>query len=125
MGVERLIALIQDQDLAGNPEPVDVYVVHQGEAASRLAFRVAEGLRDNGLAVLLNCGGGSFKSQMKKADGSGAAFAVIIGDDEAAAGEVSLKSLRSADGEKGEQQRVKVDDLPATLMDSIIDWEEE
>ncbi|MDK9689376.1 histidine--tRNA ligase [Azospira sp.] len=124
MGVERLIALIQDQDLAGNPEPVDVYVVHQGEAASRLAFRVAEGLRDNGLAVLLNCGGGSFKSQMKKADGSGAAFAVIIGDDEAAAGEVSLKSLRSADGEKGEQQRVKVDDLPATLMDSIIDWEE-
>jgi histidyl-tRNA synthetase len=46
--------------------------VHQGDDASRLAFRVAEGLRDQGMNVLLHCGGGSFKSQMKKADGSGA-----------------------------------------------------
>ena len=83
MGIERLIALIRDAggEPAG-PAP-DVYLVHQGEQASRLAFRVAEGLRDQGIDVLLHCGGGSFKAQMKKADGSGATFAVIIGDDEA------------------------------------------
>lgn len=124
MGVERLIALIQDQDLAGALEPVDVYMVHQGDEASRLAFRVAENLRSSGMSVVLHCGGGSFKSQMKKADGSGAGYAVIIGDDEAAAGEVNLKPLRAVGEEKNEQQRVKVDDLAATLMDSIIDWEE-
>jgi histidyl-tRNA synthetase len=49
-----------------------------------LAARVAEGLRDRGIDVLFHCGGGSFKSQMKKADASGAGFAVIVGDDEAA-----------------------------------------
>ena len=71
------------------PAP-DVYVVHQGEAASRLAFRVAEGLRDNGINTLLHCGGGSFKSQMKKADASGAIFAVVIGDEEAVVGHVMV-----------------------------------
>ncbi len=125
MGVERLVALLQDQNLMGQPTGVDVYVVHQGEQAGRLAPRVAEGLRDAGMSVLLHCGGGSFKSQMKKADGSGAAYAVIIGDDEAAAGEVTLKALRSVGEEKPEQLRVKVDDLAQTLMDSIIDWDEE
>jgi histidyl-tRNA synthetase len=89
MGVERLIALIKES--GGEPAALapDVYFVHQGEAASRLAFRVAEGLRDQGINVLLHCGGGSFKSQMKRADGSGAAFAVIIGDDEALTGKPS------------------------------------
>jgi histidyl-tRNA synthetase len=87
-----------DQGSGGEPAAPapDVYLVHQGEAASRLAFRVAEGLRDQGINVLLHCGGGSFKSQMKKADGSGAAFAVIIGDDEALTGEAQLKPLREA-----------------------------
>jgi histidyl-tRNA synthetase len=66
MGVERLIALIKEsggEPLAPAP---DVHLVHQGDEASRLAFRVAEGLRDHGIDVLLHCGGGSFKSQMKK-----------------------------------------------------------
>ena len=54
--------------------------------AERYAERVAEQLRDAGLAVVLHCGGGSFKSQMKKADASGARYAVIVGDDEAGAG---------------------------------------
>ena len=82
MGVERLIALIKESGGEPAAPAPDVYLVHQGEEASRLAFRVAEGLRDQGINVLQHCGGGSFKSQMKKADGSGAAFAVIIGDDE-------------------------------------------
>lgn len=126
MGVERLIALIRD--MGGDPVPagVDVYFVHQGEAASRLAPRVAERLRDQSIDVLFHCGGGSFKAQMKKADASGAHFAVIIGDDEAAAGEVTLKYLRetSADGETGRQQRVAVDRLGEEIMNALFEGEE-
>jgi len=124
MGVERLIALIREAGGEPAAPGVDVYVVHQGAAASRLAPRVAEGLRDNGIDVLFHCGGGSFKSQMKKADASGAAFAVIIGDDEAAAGEVTLKTLRSEDGQPGQQKRVGVDNVADEIMNSLMDWEE-
>lgn len=122
MGVERLVALIRDA--GGAPaEPVpDVYVVHQGEAAGRLAFRVAEGLRDQGLDVLLHCGGGSFKSQMKKADGSGAGFAVIIGDDEAATGEAQLKALRDS---AWEQRKMNVNALAGAIIDHMVDAGEE
>jgi histidyl-tRNA synthetase len=128
MGVERLVTLVRES--GGEPalEGVDVYLVHQGEAASRLAPRVAEGLRDQGIDVVFHCGGGSFKSQMKKADASGAAFAVIIGDDEANAGEVTLKPLRT-DGEtqnerSGGQKRVSVDSVADEIMNSFMDWEE-
>jgi len=72
MGVERLIALIKESGGEPAAPAPDVYVVHQGDEAARLAFRVAEGLRNEGIDVLLHCGGGSFKSQMKKADSSGA-----------------------------------------------------
>jgi len=122
MGIERLIALIRDAggEPAG-PAP-DVYLVHQGEQASRLAFRVAEGLRDQAIDVLLHCGGGSFKSQMKKADGSGATFAVIIGDDEASTGEAQLKPLRE---EGAAQLKLKVDDLAEAIIGQLIDSDEE
>ncbi|WP_035382939.1 histidine--tRNA ligase [Ferriphaselus sp. R-1] len=112
MGVERLLALLQDDGMANPTMPLDVYLVHQGEQASALATLVAEELRDAGLRVLLHCGGGSFKSQMKKADGSGAACAVIIGDDEAAAQQVTLKPLRGG----GEQGRVALADLPQRIQ---------
>jgi histidyl-tRNA synthetase len=124
MGVERLIALMREAGGEVGAEPVDVYVVHQGQAASRLAARVAEGLRDQGIDVLFHCGGGSFKSQMKKADASGASFAVIIGDDEANAGEVTLKPLRPAGEQPNEQKRVSVDSVADEIMSSILDWEE-
>jgi len=124
MGVERLIALMREAGGEVGAEPVDVYVVHQGQAASRLAARVAEGLRDQGIDVLFHCGGGSFKSQMKKADASGASFAVIIGDDEANAGEVTLKPLRLAGDQPNEQKRVSVDSVADEIMSSILDWEE-
>ncbi|OFZ69710.1 MAG: histidine--tRNA ligase [Betaproteobacteria bacterium RBG_16_58_11] len=94
MGVERLLALMEAQGIAPAPPVLDVYVVHVGEQADAVAMRVAEQLRDAGLGVVLHCGGGSFKSQMKKADASGARFAVILGEDEVNAGVVSLKSLR-------------------------------
>ena len=124
MGVERLVTLIRES--GGEPalEGIDVYLVHQGEAASRLAPRVAEGLRDQGIDVLFHCGGGSFKAQMKKADASGATFAVIIGDDEAAAGEVTLKPLRANGSAENVQKRVGIDRVADEIMDSIIDWED-
>jgi histidyl-tRNA synthetase len=112
MGVERLLALLQEDGMRNPPAPLDVYVVHQGEQAQSLAWRVAENLRDGGLRVLLHCGGGSFKSQMKKADGSAALYAVVIGDDEVAANAVMLKPLRG-----GEQQRVAVDDLQQKIRE--------
>ncbi|BCB27775.1 histidine--tRNA ligase [Sulfurimicrobium lacus] len=104
MGVERLLALLEEQQFVAPEISADAYVVHQGEAASRFAFNVAETLREQGLHAILHCGGGSFKSQMKKADSSGARFAVIIGDDEAGAEQVTLKPLR----EMGDQARMTV-----------------
>ncbi len=120
MGVERLLALIRESGGEARAAAVDVYVVHQGLAASRLAARVAEGLRDRGLDVLFHCGGGSFKTQMKKADASGAAVAVIIGDDEANAGEVTLKPMRPLGEQPNEQTRVRVDDLADAIIGSIL-----
>jgi histidyl-tRNA synthetase len=122
MGIERLIALIKESGGEPAAPAPDVYLVHQGDEAARLVFRVAEGLRDQGIDVLLHCGGGSFKSQMKKADGSGATFAVIIGDDEASTGEAQLKSLRQ---EGMEQRKLKVDELAEAIIDQIIDSDEE
>ena len=124
MGVERLVTLIRESGGDPAPESVDVYLVYQGDAASRLAPRVAEGLRDQGIDVLFNCGGGSFKSQMKKADASGATFAVIIGDDEADAGEVTLKPLRATGEEPNEQRRVSVDRLGEEIMNAFFDGDE-
>lgn len=122
MGVERLIALIQEAGGAPEQAVPDVYLVHQGETATQSAFQVAEGLRDQGVNVLQHCGGGSFKSQMKKADGSGALFAIIIGDDEAAAGEAQLKPLRE---EGAPQRRVKIESLAEAIIDQLLDREEE
>ncbi len=110
MGVERLLALLQEDGMTLPRQLVDVYVVHQGELASQLAGKVAEQLRDDHLRVILHCGGGSFKSQMKKADASGAQVAVVIGDDEAQANEVSVKPMQG-----GEQVRVGTGQLTATI----------
>jgi histidyl-tRNA synthetase len=96
MGVERLLALMQE---CGKEIPhigPDIYVVHQGENATRFAWETVRYLRDEGLKAILHCGDGGFKSQMKKADASGARFAVIIGDDEANATEIIIKPLREA-----------------------------
>ena len=85
----------------------DAFVVHAGEGADLQAWKAAERLRDAGLAVVLGAGG-SFKSQMKKADASGARFAIIIGASEAESGQVTVKPLRG-----GEQQTV---DLQAAIQ---------
>ena len=108
IGVERLLLLLEPKAATLPKREPDVWLVHQGEAADNIAPAVAEQLRDAGLHVVLHCGGGGFKAQMKKADASGARFAVIIGDNEAAAGMLTVKPLRH----NQEQQT-------ATLQDAI------
>ena len=120
LGVERLLALLQDAGNLPQAEAPDVYLIHQGDVAGDLAIRVAESLRDTGLDVVYHCGGGSFKSQMKRADHSGTPLAVIIGEDEVAQGEVTVKALRQKDWAEGEtsnnQVRVALDDLAEYIM---------
>jgi histidyl-tRNA synthetase len=120
MGLERLLALMQETRAREPAAQCEVYVVHQGSAADRMAFGVAEELRDIGLSVLQHCGGGSFKAQMKKADASGAVLAVILGEDEAASGAASVKHLRL----EREQMRVARAELPDTVS-SLLFLEED
>ncbi len=94
VGAERVLLLLQSAGRRVDDAPL-AYVVHAGESAGPLARKVAEALRDDGHAIVVNAGGGSFKSQMKKADASGARFALVIGDDEVAAGTVAVKPLRT------------------------------
>jgi histidyl-tRNA synthetase len=118
IGVERLLDLVKQTGALDGAGRCDVYVVHQGnetKAVARNAFTVAEQLRATGLEVVLHCGGGSFKSQMKKADASGAEFAVIIGDDEFKAGAVTLKPLRG----DAAQERVPAAQLAGRIIATL------
>lgn len=108
IGLERMLALCEAQASAELPA-ADIYLVHAQSAD--YPFKAAEILRDQGLQVILHCGGGSIKSQMKKADASGARYAVIIGEEELAAGTVALKNLRKT----GAQQHVKIEAVGAII----------
>jgi histidyl-tRNA synthetase len=123
MGVERLLELMKANGEQYVPNQCDVYIVHQGEAAQLQAFVVAERLRDAGLDVLLHCAaanaGTGFKTQMKRADASGASFAVIIGEDEVAQGVASVKSLRSQDQQQN-QATVQFEEVAEYLVDQIV-----
>ncbi|MNO82097.1 Histidine--tRNA ligase [compost metagenome] len=115
MGIERLVLLLETLGVV--PEelnrPADLYLCAFGEPAELAALTLAERLRDviPGLRLLVNAGGGSFKSQFKKADKSGAQFALILGDDELAGRVVGCKPLRG----EGEQQTIAWDALPEHL----------
>jgi histidyl-tRNA synthetase len=101
MGIERLLALIEAAGNVSLARSVDVYMIRVGETAEREGLRFAEIIRNEvpGLKLQVSCGG-SFKSQFKKADKSGAEYAIILGDDEVSRGEVSIKSLRSEQEQK-------------------------
>jgi histidyl-tRNA synthetase len=101
MGIERVILAMKAAGVAVEA-PLDVFVVHSGEAAEQAAWSLAEQWRDAGKNVVLGAGG-SFRSQMKKADASGARYAVIIGDDEVSSKRVTLKPLRGG----GEQRTLE------------------
>jgi len=109
MGVERLISLLEETETASQTEGVHAYMVLVGEEPQRQGLILAERLRDQipGLRLLTNCGGGSFKSQFKKADRSGAGYALVIGEDELNRGVAGVKPLR----DKGEQQEIALDQL--------------
>ncbi|WP_152225338.1 histidine--tRNA ligase [Pseudomonas sp. SCB32] len=115
MGVERLVLLLETLGVvpAELNRPADLYVCAFGEPAELAALTLAEKLREAipGLRLLVNAGGGSFKSQFKKADKSGAQFAMILGDDELANRVVGFKPLRG----EGEQQNIAWDALPEHL----------
>jgi histidyl-tRNA synthetase len=115
IGMERLLELWeQTGEREAEPE-CDVYIVHQGEDAQRLAAKVGERLRDVGLAVIVHAGSGSFKAQFKRADTSGARVAVILGADEVASDTASVKYLRGAGDAVQAQQQVPLAALPEVL----------
>ncbi len=113
IGLERVFLLMQEYGVSTS-NPPDIYLVNVGELAEQKAFAIAEALRGQGLKVVLHAGGGSFKAQMKKADRSGARYAAILGDDEAAAGEISLKPMLG----QGEQARLAINQVAATIQPS-------
>ncbi|NOV30502.1 histidine--tRNA ligase [Methylomonas sp. ZR1] len=115
MGMERILALLELLDNVPVAASTDVYMIRVGTNAEAAGMRLAERIRDAlpGLKLQVNCGGGSFKSQFKKADKSGAEYAIIIGDDEAQRGEVALKPLRI----DAEQSTHNHDQLLQTLQD--------
>ena len=96
MGLERLLELAQHGDETAGADAPQFYLVAVGEAAVENGLRLAERLRDQlpSLRLMAHCGGGSFKSQFKKADRSGAKYALIVGTEEAARNSVSIKPLR-------------------------------
>jgi histidyl-tRNA synthetase len=114
IGLERVFLLMQEYNITAT-NALDIYLVNVGEQAETAAFSIAETLRNNGLSVVLHSGGGSFKSQMKKADRSGARFAAILGDDEVAKGEISLKPMLVA----GEQLRCKVSEAAGKVGEML------
>ena len=113
IGADRVLMLLEESPPAALDAP-DCYVLFT-EAAEQFAWNTAERMRDAGLAVVLHAGGGNFKAQMKKADGSRARFAIILGESEVAAGKVSMKDLREA----GDQALVSVDDAIARAWQAL------
>ncbi len=119
MGMERLVLLLAELGRQVPATAADVYVVAVGDDAVATALASAEALRDAmpGIRLVQNVGGGSFKSQMKKADKSGASVALIWGEDEVAAGRVTMKTLRG----QSEQHSLPVEELTGALQVALVD----
>jgi histidyl-tRNA synthetase len=119
LGLERIVALLESQGVTLPDAAPHLYLVMVGEQAQREGFLLSERLRDAlpNLRLLSHCGGGSFKSQFKKADRSGAHFALVLGEDEVQRREVGIKPLR----ERKEQETVSYDALVARLA-GLFDW---
>ncbi|WP_115227146.1 histidine--tRNA ligase [Iodobacter fluviatilis] len=116
LGIERILLLIEEQAVVVPLAAPDAYIVHLGDAAGRLAFAAAQQLRTAGLKVVLHCGGGSFKSQFKKADASQARYAVVIGETEAETQSANLKTLNGEGA--GEQRTVALAELAMIISNT-------
>lgn len=117
MGIERFVALYEACGGEAPASNADVYIASLGSGTLERAFGLAEELRDtiSGIKVEMNLGGGSFKSQMKRADKSGAEFALILGEQELTDGCIGVKPMRSTD----EQINVALEELAATLKQKL------
>ncbi len=98
LGMERLMLMLEAAGIAPTATAPDAYALIPDAQALPIAMPVLDALRAAGVAVLMHAGGGSMKSQFKRADASGAAFALIFGADELAAGQVAIKPLRAGEG---------------------------
>jgi histidyl-tRNA synthetase len=118
LGIERLLALLEGAVPVAAPAP-HAYLIVAGEAAERAAPRFAESLRDAlpRLRLCVNCGGGNFKAQFRKADKCGACVALILGEDEAKNGAVSVKFLR----DERAQQVVPQGELARYLQAAVLE----
>jgi histidyl-tRNA synthetase len=118
MGVERLISLLEEVGSTPAEQLLHAYLVLVGDEPQRQGVVLAEKLRDEvpGLQLLIHCGGGSFKSQFKKADRSGALLALVLGDDELARGVAGVKYLR----QEAEQQEVALEELADFLQREVV-----
>ena len=112
IGLERVFLLMQEYGVSVQDAP-DVYLVNVGELAESAAFSLAEKLRNADIKVVLHAGGGSFKSQMKKADRSQAKYALILGDDEVNSQQVTLKAMQAET--KGEQLQCSIEEAIKVL----------
>jgi histidyl-tRNA synthetase len=117
MGIERFVALYEACGGKAPAERPDVFFAAVGEGTQTRAFSLAEELRDkvDGIRVAMNLGGGSFKAQMKRADKSGAAFALILGEQELSEGRIGLKPLRSGN----EQESIALEELATVLQGKL------
>ncbi len=113
IGLERVFLLMQEYGVEAKNTP-DAYLVNLGELAERKAPLIAETLRNEGLDVVMHSGGGSFKSQMKKADRSNARFAIILGDDEVTLDQLTLKPMQGS----GEQLHLTINEASELLKKS-------
>jgi histidyl-tRNA synthetase len=110
LGMERVVELVRQTGREPQPR-VDAYLILLGDSAQIRGPVIAESLRDQGIRVVMHCGEGSMKSQMKRADKSGAAVALILGEDELAADKIAVKNLRAA----GEQVLLSIKSVAQEL----------
>ena len=117
IGLERFMLVAEAVGQKESRGPVDVYFCSMGENARSRSFQIAEQLRTGikGLRLMMNCGDGAFKKQFKKADKSGARYALVLGDDELEKGMIAVKDLRN----DGSQQEVAIGDLPGFLSSAL------
>ena len=118
MGLDRLQLLVEEQNLDQSNTRPDIYLVTSGEAAELSGAKLSESLRDDypNLRILVNAGAGSFKSQLKRADKSGAAYALILGESEVEAKQIVIKPLLKNDP----QQTLSLDELSDFIEQQII-----
>ena len=102
MGLERVVELMEEEGRRQTRSPPHAYLVIAGDEARRRGLGIAETLRARvpGIRITMDCAGGSFRSQMKRADRSGALLALILGDDELANSALTIKPLREVSPQK-------------------------